>query len=107
IVPSPPPERLNIQEKLELELKSKKKSTSFIDLILPLAHADDTYAPISWEGREDAKHYIIEIYRDSALKDLILREKVERPYFEWVTAAPGTFYWRVKVIDFWARESPF
>ncbi|MBL7663527.1 MAG: hypothetical protein JNM93_00225 [Bacteriovoracaceae bacterium] len=106
VQPTPPPQKLEIDS--EIEVKIQKKTTSILwDLIISSAHAQNDFAKISWPATEEMKKYIVEIYKDEALKELVLRQETTKPELDWVNPPAGTFYWRVAQVDFWDQQSEF
>lgn len=60
---------------------------------------------ISWPKVKYAKEYVIEIYDKGNLKERLTRAKVKSTKILWRGERSGAFYYRVKVIDRWGRES--
>lgn len=106
VVPAPPPEPLKLPETKEIEIKFENKS-SFWDFIISPAFASDAYADISWPKNEEAKFYVLEIYKDPDLKQKVLSEQVKENNFRWSNPTEGEFFWRVAIVDFWGRQNNF
>ena len=106
ITPSkaPPPIKLPSQK---IKIRIKKIKSSFLEKILnsliPIAHANDTFADINWPKGENAKGYRIQIYKDESLKELVLDKEVIENQFNWLNPPSGKFYWRIAILDHWNR----
>lgn len=112
IKPAPPLARPEVSPDIKIKLKYlEEKSSSFnaIDLFISKAQALDQVAVAEWDlpANTKAKSYIVEIYKDSELKDLITRIETEVPHAVWKNAIAGKFYWRVSYMDFWGRKTEF
>ena len=60
---------------------------------------------ISWPKVKYGREYVIEIYDKNNLKKRLTRAKVKSTKILWRGERSGAFYYRVKVIDNWGRES--
>lgn len=114
IEPVPAPDKPEKLPDLEVPLEEMlQRKTSFIrtvfDFILSSAYADETkgIVKIDLPAKEDAKGYVVRIYRDQYLKELVFEKELSSKYFEWNEATPGTYYWQYAVIDFWDRKSQY
>lgn len=85
------------------------KSTSLWDWFIPKAYADDLTGSVRLTVplHEDAKFYIIRVYKDQDLQELLFEKKLTQNEFDWEVARPGTYYWQHSIIDYWDRESLF
>lgn len=103
------PEKLpDLEVPLE-EVPKKSVLWKIFDLILPSAHAEEAKGRVRIElpSKEEGKAYVIRIYRDEELTDLVFEKEVSGKVFEWENAEPGVFYWQYAVVDFWDRKSLF
>jgi FecR protein len=113
IEPVPAPEKPEKLPDMEVPLEELPATTTFIqdvfNFIILSAHADETkgVVKIDLPVKEEAKGYVVRIYRDEKLKDLLFEEELQTKHFEWLNAKPGTYYWQYAVIDFWERKSLF
>lgn len=112
IKPAPPLARPEVSPDIKIKLKYlEEKSSSFhlIDLFISKVHAADQVAVAEWDlpANTRAKSYIVEIYKDMELKDLVIRIETEVPHVIWKNATAGKFYWRVSYTDFWGRKTEF
>lgn len=112
IKPAPPLARPEVSPDIKIKLKyldEKSSSFNLIDLFISKAHAADQIAVAEWDlpANSKAKSYIVEIYKDQDLKDLIISLETEAPHVAWKNATVGTFYWRVSYVDFWGRKTEF
>lgn len=108
-VPAPTkPEKLPDLQ-VPLEEAPTTSSFNFWDLIIPIAHADELKGMVKIElpSKEEAKEYIIRIFRDENLTDLVFESKSPDKNFVWKEAIPGTYYWQYAVVDYWERQSLF
>ncbi len=111
IRPSPPlstPETSPIKIKLKY-LEDKSSSFQLLDLFISRAYANEAVAIAEWDlpANTRAKSYIVEIYKDSKLSQLITKIESDVPHVTWKNAAPGIFYWRVSYVDHWGRQTEF
>lgn len=112
IKPAPPLARPEVSPDIKIKLKyldEKSSSFNLIDLFISKAQAADQIAVAEWDlpANSKAKSYIVEIYKDIDLKDLIIRIETELPHVKWKNATVGVFYWRVSYMDFWGRKTEF
>ncbi|WP_408099090.1 FecR domain-containing protein [Peredibacter sp. HCB2-198] len=111
IEPVPAPTKPKKLPDLEVPLEElpTTSSFSFWDLIIPTAHADELkgMAKIELPTKEEAKSFVIRIYKDEALTEMIYEAKSTDKTFIWKSATPGTYYWQYAVVDFWDRQSLF
>lgn len=113
IEPVPAPNKPEKLPDLEVPLEEFPQKTSWLksllDFIIPSAHADEIRGVVKLDlpVKEEAKAYIVRIYRDKELTDLIYEEQLTSKEFVWANAEAGTFYWQYAVIDYWDRQSLF
>ena len=112
IRPSPPLSRPEISPDIKVKLKYlEEKSSSFnmLDLFFAKAEAAGQIAIAEWDlpANPRAKSYVVEVYKDQDLKELIIKLEVETPHVIWRNALPGKFFWRVSYNDFWGRKTEF
>lgn len=113
IEPVPAPKKPEKLPDLQIEIKEEPVKTSFLnkilDFILSSAIADDVKGTVKFTlpVEEEAKGYVVRIYRDEALSDLVYEKTLQTKEFEWNNATPGTYFWQYAVIDFWDRKSLF
>lgn len=111
IRPSPPLSRPEVEPSIKIKLKYLEQSSSFhlLDFFIGKAYAESQTAVAEWNlpVNTRAKSYIVEVYRDSELKNLVTRFETTTPHAVWKEALPGTFYWRVSYVDFWDRQTEF
>lgn len=111
IKPSPPLSRPEVNPSIKIKLKYLEESSSFniFDLFIGRAYAEAPVAIAEWDlpASSRAKSYIVEIYKDAELKNLITRIETEVPHVIWKNASAGVFYWRVSYVDFWGRKTEF
>ena len=105
--PSKPQKAPDMEVPIEYEEASPK--TSWLDWIIPTAHADELKGVVRLKlpPSDDAKSYVVRIFRDSELQDLIFEEKTSTTELQWLSAQPGTYFWQYAIVDFWDRMSPF
>ena len=112
VTPTPPPERPKTQD-LEIEIKVnylldliKEVFTNVIGIFIPSTQASEmnTSAVIKWEKSENAKNYILEIYKD---KERIIHKTLKETSYEVTNIKEGEYYWRIAIVDFWDRQSDF
>lgn len=74
-----------------------------IDLIIPSAHADEGIykIPIKWKIQKDAKHYIVELQRNSKK---IAETIVETNQHELIIDSPGSYRYRITAVDIYNRN---
>lgn len=114
IRPTPPlakPEDLpSIKIKLKyLEDKTSRIKYNWIDFFISKAEATDAQAFAEWDlpANSRAKEYIVEIYQDPELTQLVTSITSSLPHIVWKNATLGTFYWRVSYVDYWGRKTEF
>lgn len=113
ISPTPAPSKPERLPDLKIPLKWKvlesKKTTSFFDFFISSAYAEDLkeVAYLDIPKHEDAKFYLIRIYKDPELKVLLFEKKLTTNQFEWSDVKPGVYYWQHAIIDYWERPSLF
>lgn len=111
IKPAPPLARPEISPDLKIKLKYQEETSSFniFDLLISSVHAADPMAIAEWDlpANPKAKSYVVEVYKDQELKELVVKMETTIPHAVWKNAAPGIFYWRVSYIDFWGRQTEF
>lgn len=108
IEPVPAPEKPEKLPDMEVPLEEIPE-TSFIDFLIPSAHADELKGVVNLELpiTKDAKSFIVKIYRDENLSDLVLEKEVSSKNLEWKDALPGIYYWQYAIVDHWNRKSEF
>lgn len=112
IEPAPAPEKPEKLPELEVPIEWRETNVpqkQWWDFFLARAFADELrgVATIRVPENEDAKKYLVRIYKDEAGTELILEKISETPVIEWTDVRPGNYYWQYAVIDFWERQSPF
>jgi|GEM_PF-1981706 len=113
IEPVPAPNKPEKLPDLEVPLDESIQKTSWLktlwDFILPSAHADEIRGMVKLElpVKEEAKAYVVRIYQDKELTNLIYEEQINSKEFVWANAQSGIFYWQYAVIDYWDRQSLF
>lgn len=112
IRPSPPLARPEISPDIKIKLKfldEKSSSFNIFNFFIAKAMASDPVAFAEWDLPKNsrAKSYVVEIYKDANLNELITKIETETPHVIWKNATPGTFYWRVAFMDFWGRQTEF
>ena len=114
IRPTPPPAKPSPLPSLKIRLKEVKKSTfnflyKIFNFLIPSAYANEDLgiAEITIPKIENAQQYIIEIFDQEKSATPLSRINVTTTTFEWSPPRTGKFYWRVKYIDYWKRESEF
>lgn len=109
--PLAPPSIKKIKKKYKIELKksSSKKNFSLLDLFINTASADEfeKQTTLEWPLNKEAKSYIIEVYSDIKLKNLLLKKQTTQNKFVWRNPPIGKFYWRLALVDFWEQSSAF
>lgn len=113
IEPTPAPEKPEKLPDFEIEMQSNPVKSTFIrkffDFLIPSAHADipTGTVKITLPVKEEAKAYVVRIYRDAGLKDLVFEEQLQTKDFVWLNASPGEYYWQYAIVDYWDRTSLF
>ena len=112
VKPAPPLSRPEVSPDIKIKLKYLDETSStfnLMDLFISKVQAEGVVAVAEWDlpANDRAKSYIVEIYRDAELKELITRIETPVPKVTWKNASAGTFYWRVSFIDFWGRKTEF
>jgi hypothetical protein len=115
ITPTPAPKKpktkdLDIEIKVNSILKSIKKFISnIISLFIPSTHASEinTSAKIEWDKIDNTKVYILEVFEDRELRNIILKKEIKENHYNISNIKEGTYYWRIAVIDHWNRQSEF
>lgn len=93
--------------KREIEIKFKTPTTSWVDLILPRAHASEfeTSVRLALPVTPDAKAYVVEIFDSQELQKMVFTARVPQGEFEWKGAKPGRYWWRYALVDAWGRQT--
>lgn len=65
------------------------------------------FARFKLPPNENAKEYLIEIFRDENLEHLVIRKKFKKPRFYWKNPPFTKLYLRYAIIDHWGRQSEF
>lgn len=110
IEPVPAPTKPEKLPDWEVPLEDMPEKTTMLESIfnffISSAHADEMkgIVRIDLPVKEDAKGYIVRIYKD---KDLVFEEQLPTKHFEWLNATPGVYHWQYAVIDYWDRKSLF
>jgi hypothetical protein len=113
IEPVPAPDRPERLPDLEVPLVEQPFQTSglqkVMNFILSSAYANEVKGVVRIElpVKDEAKGFIVRIFRDEALTELVYQEEIKSKIFEWKNAEAGEFYWQYAVIDFWDRKSQF
>lgn len=114
IEPTPAPLKPQKLPDIQIELEEVRERNSvflkkIFDFIIPSAVAEEIkgIAKITLPAKEDAKAYVIRIFQDQGLKELVLEKQIDGKYFEWAGVTSGTYYWQYAVIDYWNRKSEF
>lgn len=113
IRPTPPLSRPDISPAIKIKMKvlEEKSSSSFqlIDLLIAKAVADEPVTVAEWDvpANNRAKMYIVEVYEDKDLKNLLTKIESTTPHIVWKKAKSGTFFWRMSYEDFWGRRTEF
>ena len=116
IEPTPAPEKPNKLPDTEVPLEDfpVKKTTMLeevMNFLIPSAYAEEEeiqgQVKIILPTEEDAKGYVVRIYKDEALTKLAFEMELDTKEFIWRFAKPGTYYWQYALIDYWDRRSPF
>lgn len=120
VKPAPLFEKPVIEEEIKLQLQkmetSKKVPGTFkfvlklIEKIIASTYASETSVyKVEWPLRpaKNVKSYVVEVYRDSEMSELVLKEEVSTARFVWRNASSGTFYWRLAYRDSWDRVTEF
>ncbi len=126
VKPAPLFEKPIIEEEIKLQLQ--KMDTSFIKKVpgtfkLTFRFAlklfenffsnnfaqNEVNYKVEWKLKalKNVKAYIVEIYRDRDLQELVLKEEVSTDKLIWRKAKSGTFYWRLAYRDQWDRVTEF
>lgn len=113
IEPVPAPEKPDKLPDLEVPLEDLPVKTTLLEtiisFILPSAHADELggQVQLTLPVKEEAKAYVVRIYKDQNLTELVYEEKITSKEFIWKNALAGIYYWQYAVIDYWDRQSLF
>lgn len=113
IEPVPAPEKPDKLPDLEVPLEDLPVKTTFLEailnFILPSAHADELgrQVQLTLPVKEEAKAYVVRIFKDQNLTELVYEEKIMTKEFIWKNALAGVYYWQYAVIDYWDRQSLF
>jgi len=113
IEPTPAPQKPEKLPDLEVPLEEFPIKTTlletFLNFLIPTAHADEVKGVVRLvlPVKEEAKSYIVKIYKDEKLSQLVYEEKIAGKDFVWRNAEAGVYYWQYAVIDFWDRTSLF
>lgn len=112
-IPAPlKPQKLpDVEIPVEWKLKNSQSSwwKKITNLLISEAWAEDfvSAAKIEIPAQEHVKSYLIEIYSDLEMSQLLFQKKSNTPNFEWENPHPGQNYFRYAVIDYFDRQSPF
>lgn len=109
IEPTPAPEKPDKLPDFEIEMQSNPVKTSFLDFFISSAYADlpKGTVKITLPVKDEEKAYIVRIYRDAGLKELVFEEQLQTKDFVWLNATPGEYYWQYAIVDYWDRTSLF
>lgn len=108
IEPTPAPSKPEKLPDLEVPLKELPQSTSIFDFIISRAYASERgVIKILMPVKEEAKAYVIRIFKDKSLTQLVHEQEISGKEFEWKSAEAGEYYWQYAVIDYWDRKSLF
>lgn len=108
--PAKPQKLPDVEVPIEWKVNDPKTTRwNILDFFISSAHADDITGIVRVEipSNEDAKEFLIKIFKDEELTELVLEKTIQGTTFEWEGARPGTYYWQYAVIDHWNRKSPF
>ncbi len=98
---------------MEIPLEALPAKTTFMQtlfsFLIPSAHAEEIKGQvhITLPVNVEAKGYIVRIYRDQGLENLVFEKEIPSKEFSWQNAEGGEYYWQYAVIDFWDRRSLF
>lgn len=120
VKPAPLFEKPIIEEEIKLQLQKMetyKKVPGTFKLVLKLIEkiiatamaSEPPLYKVEWSLKpaKNVKSYVVEIYRDPEMNDLVLKEEVSLARFVWKKASSGTFYWRLAYRDLWDRVTEF
>lgn len=112
IKPTPPLEIPDINPSIKIKIKYLDKKSSMhniFNFFINSAEADEPATIAEWDlpVNSRAKTYIVEIYKDKTLSQLITRIESNIPHITWKNPTAGEFYWRVSYEDFWGRRTEF
>jgi hypothetical protein len=113
IEPVPAPSKPVKLPDLEVPLEDMPVKTSMLDFffnfLIASAHADEIkgFVRVDLPVKDDAKGYVVRIFRNKKLTELVFEEQLSTKTFEWLNASPGIYYWQYAVIDYWDRKSQF
>ena len=62
---------------------------------------------IEWGESKETEAYVLEVFKDLRLTDLVLRKKLEKNYYIWEGRTSGQFFYRIQSIGTKGRLSPF
>jgi hypothetical protein len=108
IEPVPAPGKPQTLPPMEVPLEHSETTTSIFDFIFSPAYADDVtgVARIHLPLQENAKHYVLKIFRKGEEAPLF-EERLDKPDFVWRNALPGEYDFQYAIVDFFERQSPF
>lgn len=113
IEPVPAPTKPEKLPDWEVPLEDMPAKTTMLENIfnffISSAHADEMkgIVRIDLPVKEDAKGYVVRIYKDRKISELVFEEQLSTKHFEWLNATPGVYFWQYAVIDYWDRKSLF
>lgn len=113
IEPTPAPQKPEKLPDLEVPLEEFPIKTTLLEtvfnLLISSAYADEVKGVVRLvlPVKEEAKSYIVRIYKDKNLSQLIYEEQLTGKDFVWKNAEAGVYYWQYAVIDYWDRTSLF
>jgi len=114
IEPAPPPEPLHLEDKKIIPIRWElipAKTSSWFNWLIDAAIADSAeykkFIRLNWKKVEDAKEYLVQISDSRSFKSIIWEGKTKEAFLDWERNQEGTIYWRVAIIDFWARQTAF
>ncbi len=109
VKPTPPPSKPILDEEIRLKIKKRSSSVQerIFDFFIMSANAEEKFVEIPMPDNEDAKSYKIEIYADENGKKLIKTGQTNETVYRFDNPDAGTYWFRVSIIDYWDRESPF
>ncbi|HXH30447.1 MAG TPA: hypothetical protein VNJ01_06520 [Bacteriovoracaceae bacterium] len=111
IEPAPGPLKPSKLPDMEVPLKTQtpEPSGGLWDWLVAKAHAGDGLGSveISVPKNQNAKRYVIRIFKDLELKQLAREISTEKESFLWEDARAGSYYWQYSIVDFWDRKSLF
>lgn len=113
IEPVPAPTKPEKLPDMEVPLEELPVKTTWLETIfnffIPTAHAEEVkgQVKITLPVNVEAKGYVVRIYKDPELKNLVYEEQIKTKDFTWTNVESGEYYWQYAIVDFWDRRSLF